>query len=386
MTGKVLLISGSIPPNITGSAVIVGNLAKQFTADEMIVGGEWPIGRPAVAWRDDWARLVYLAVGWPATWRGARWWRRLQFPLILLRSVRLAKKHRCSAVVAVFPKEEFLIIGYLTALWTSASFFPYFHNTWVENRGGVARWLAQWFQARIFAEADHIFLMSEGMVEHYRERYPQVKCSALVHSFNEQLPVFSPPPDPGSPLQLTICGDINESCRDAVVRVSEAILRIDDTELTFLTGTPRSQLAHLGLMRDRVRYDSVSRDEVVERLQRSDIVVLPHGFTGDYSQEEYQTIFPTRTIEYLICGRPILAHTPPDCYLTRFLNDRECAFVVDKPGISELRKAIERLRADPALRSKLTRNALKAAEQFFAPHVAATLRARLETNGHESHN
>ncbi len=386
MTGKVLLISQAIPPDINGSAVIVGNLVKQFTADEMIVCGEWPLGRPAVAWRDEWARLVYLAMGWPATWRGSRWWRRLQLPLMLLRSVHLAKKHRSSTVVAVFPKEEYLIIGFLTALWTGASFFPYFHNTWVENRSGLARRLAERLQPRIFAKAEHIFVMSEGMVELYRERYPQVKCSALVHSFNEQLPVFSPPPDPGSPLRLTICGDINESCRDAAVRVSEAILCTEDTELTFLTGTPRSYLAKLGLIRNRVRYDTVSRDEVVERLHRSDIVVLPHGFTGVYSQEEYHTIFPTRTIEYLICGRPILAHTPPDCYLTRFLSEHECALVVDKPSISELRKAIDLLRADAALRSKIACNALKAAEQFFAPHVAATLRAKLEANGHESHN
>jgi hypothetical protein len=283
----------------------------------------------------------------------------------------------------VFPNEEFLLIGYLVALWTGASFFPYFHNTWVENRKGLGRLLAQWLQSRVFARAEHIFLMSEGMVELYRERYPGIRCSALVHSFNEQLPVFSPPPELHSPLRMTICGNINESCRDATLRICEAIFRTEDTELILLTGMPRSYLARLGLLRDRVRYHTVSRDEVVNELRQSDIVVLPHGFTGGYSPEEYRTIFPTKTIEYLICGRPILAHTPSDCYLTRFLKEHECALVVDDPSVPQLLRAIELLRTDAALRSKIIWNALKAAEQFYAPRVATALRAQLKGSEHE---
>jgi len=386
MTGKILLISRTIPPEITGSSIIVGNLAKQFTADEMILAGERPYGRPPVVWREDWPRLVYIAAGWPEAWRGARWWRRLQIPLMLLRSVRLAKKHRCSAVVAVFPKEELLLIGYLTAWWTGAAFFPYFHNTFVENRTGLARRFAEWLQARVFAKAERVLVISEGMVELYRERYPHLKCSTLVHSFNEPLPAFSPPPEPGSPLRLTICGNINESCRDATVRVCEAIFYTKDAQLTFLTGTPRSYLSQLGLLREGVCYDTVSRDEVVDRLRASDIVVLPHGLTGDYALEEYRTIFPTKTIEYLLCGRPILAHTPPDGYLTRFLKEHQCALIVDRPSISELLRAIEVLRTDPALRARLVRNALKVAERFDAPRVAAAFRSFLQGDHHEAHD
>jgi hypothetical protein len=280
---RILLLSWGVPPVTAGSAVIVGNLARQFTPDEMILASERPHGKSAIGWRDDWAKLAHIAVGWPPTWRGARWWRRLQLPLMVLRAAYLVLRHRCSTVVAVFPNEEFLMTGYLTALLTGASFFPYFHNSWLENRRGLARLFARWLQPLVFARAEHVFLMSEGMVELYRQRYPHVKCSALVHSFNERVPVFAVPPEPGFPLRITICGNIYEVCRDATVRVCEAIFRIEDTELTFLTGTPRSYLAELGLLRNGVRYDTVSRDELVDRLHESDIVVLPHGFTGGYS-------------------------------------------------------------------------------------------------------
>jgi glycosyltransferase involved in cell wall biosynthesis len=120
---------------------------------------------------------------------------------------------------------------------------------------------------------------------------------------------------------------------------------------------------------------------MLRTLSEADIVVLAHGFTGTLSREEYATIFPTRTIESLTCGRPLLAHAPADCYLTRFLREQDCALVVDVPEIPALLAAIERLRNDDALRARLVRNALQAAEKFRASRVAATLRTRI----HASH-
>lgn len=378
LSERILLLSWTVPPETSGSATIVGNLAKQFARTEMMVAGEQPYGRPAVIWKEDWPELVYLVKGWPETRRGVRWWRKLQLPLILLRCLRLARRHRYTAIVVVFPNEVFLLAGYLTALWSGARLYPYFHNTYAENRKGLGLYAARWLQARVFAKAAHVFVMSKGIVELYRERYPTLRCSALVHSFNEPIPDFSPVPVPGSPLRLTICGNINESCRDAAVRVGDAIAQIEDAVVTLLSGTPQAFLQQIGLLRNGTRYETISRDTVVTRLREADIVVLPHGLSGGYSPEEYRTIFPTKTIEYLICGRPILAHVPPNCYLTRFLREHDCALIVDEPSISALLEAIQRLRTDAQLRSDLVRNALRAAAIFHAPRVAAMLRAQLQ--------
>jgi hypothetical protein len=380
MSAKILLISQALPPEPAGSAIIVSNLARQFTADEMVLAGEQPYQRPAISWSKDWPRLSYIAAGWPATRRGRGLRRRALIPLLLARSVRLARQHKCNTVLAIFPKEEFLFVGYLTAKVTGAKLYPYFHNTYVENCTGASLRFARWLQARVFAEAEHVFVMSEGMVELYRERYPNLRCSALVHSFNESLPEFAPLSEPGSPLRFTICGTIWDVCLDATVRACEAISQVKDSSLTFLSGTPRVFLQEMGLLRNGTRHETVSRDELLSRLQESDIVVLPHGFSGSLPREEYTTIFPTRTIEYLLCGRPILAHAPADCYLTRFLKEHQCALVVDEPGVPALLAAIERLRSDRELRTQLVRNALRAAEMFHAPRVAATLRARLATD------
>lgn len=379
--GKVLLISWGVPPETTGSAIIVGNLAKQFTPEEMVVVGERPSERPPVCWKEDWPEIVYITQGWPPARRGARWWRRCQFPLLLFRSVYLARKHRCTNILVVFPNEEFLLAGYLTAKLTNAHLYPYFHNTFLEQcaLNSVHHRIAKWLQSRVFDEADHIFLMSEGMVELYRERYPKMRCSALLHSFNEDIPEFVPQPEPASPVRFVMSGNINASCTDAATRVSSAIARIDSL-LTILSGSPKRYLDELGILRDGVHYETVSRDLVLSRLSEADIVILAHGFKGSLSDEEYRTIFPTKTIEYLICGRPILAHTPPDCYLTRFLRRHQCALVVDIPDEEAILTAVRRLREEADLRTSLVRNALQTARLFHAPVVAENLRTILEKN------
>lgn len=375
---RILFLSWRIPPFVGGAPTVVSNLAKQFSRDEMIIAGEQPHESMPFEWREEWPPIFYLIKGWARTQRGGRLWRRLLFPLLLTRCVRLARRYQCESILVVFPDEEFLLAGYLTAKWTGAKFYPYFHNTYVENRKGSSLYFARWLQARVFSEAAHVFVMSEGMVELYRERYPNLQCSSLQHSFSESVPDFAPPPDPGSPLHFMICGNIWDACLDATVRVCAAVAQVGNASLTFISGTPRSSFQEMGLLRDGVRHETAPHGEVIKRLGEADIVILPHGFSGGLSQEEYRTIFPTRTIEYLLCGQPILAHTPPDCYLTRFLKEHRCALIVDEPSIPALLEAIGRLRADARLRAELVRNALRAAEMFHAPRIAATLRARLQ--------
>jgi glycosyltransferase involved in cell wall biosynthesis len=374
ITGRILFFSWSVPPATSGSGIIVGNLAKQFGAEEMIVVGERPQGRPPVAWRPEWPAIHYVCSEWPETRRGVRWRRRLQLPWMLGRTLRLARQNGCDKVLAVFPKEEHLLIAYLVAMRTGAALYPYFHNTYVENRSGAALRFGCWLQDRVFARSRHVFVMSRGMEELYRGRYPGLRCSALPHSFNDPLPERAQVPPPGSPLRLVISGSINESCRDAAVRAGAAIASVPDARLTILSGTPRAQLERLGMLGPGVEHGIVSRDALLARLREADIAVLPHGFRGGVSEAEYATIFPTKTIEYLICGRPILAHTPPDCFLTRFLREQDCALVVDQPESAAVVSGIERLRRDEGLRERLVRNALRAAEAFQAPRVAAAFR------------
>lgn len=372
---RLLLLSSSVPPRTTGSAIIVGNLARQFRRDEMVVAGEQPLNSPAVHWDAAWPEIRYIYQGPPEHRRGRRWHRRAAVPGLLSRVVRLGRQFGCTALLTVFPNEEFLLVGYLAARRLGVPFLPYFHNTYLDNRTGWERRFAEWLQPRVFHAAAHVLVMSEGMVEFYRERYPELRCTALVHSFHEPLPEYQPPPPPGSALRVAISGNVNATCQDAAGRVAAALQRLPGTRLALYSGTSRAHLERLGILGDGVTLETVSRDVLLSRLAEADVVALPHGFRGGLSEAEYATIFPTKTIEYLICGRPILAHSPPGCFLTRFLRKWECALLVEEPTVEAVAAALECLRADADLRARLVRNALRAAQQFQAEQVAAQLRA-----------
>ena len=381
MRERILLLSWSVPPETSGSAIIVGNLAREFSRTEMVVAGERPYKRPLVLWKEEWPEIVYLTTGWPESRRGARWWRRLQFPLLFIRCLWLVRKYRCKTILVVFPNVEFLLAGYWTAVLTKSRLYPYFHNTFLEQCTPKSlHWrLACWLQSRVFAEAQRLFVISEGLAELYRERCPSVKCSAIVHTFYEAISDFTPPPEPARPLRLIISGNINESCRDATVRVCSAISQFGEASLTILSGTAKEYLLELGILHNGVQYETLSRDYVVKRLGEADIIILTHGFFGGLSPVEYRTIFPTKTIECLISGRPILMHAPPNCYLTRFFEEHGCALIVDEPSVQAVITGIKRLHTDARLRSTLVRNALRTAEKYQASIVAKTLRSALES-------
>lgn len=381
-TMRILYFSRSVPPGASGSAIITANLAKQFSPEEMVVIGAWFIGSPPVRWEPHWPRILYATLHPADAWRGGRFIRWIQFPWLLLRALWAAR--HCDTLLATYPDEIYLMAAYFTSVILGRPLYLYFHNTYLEHdRGNL---FAEWLQPRVFARARHTFVMSRGMVDLYQGYYPDLDCSPLVHSFNEALPQ-SPDAEmlaqAHSPLRLALSGGVNASNIGAVRRMAQVVRALPAAHMKVYTKTNLGYLAKVGIEGRAFTITTVSRDVLLDELGQADIVFLPHGFSETETEEEIQTIFPTRTIEYLICGRPILAHLPAGCFLVGFLREHDCALLVTEPDTDALRQAVEQLRGDAALRQRLVANALKAAHQFHAPQVAARLRQVLQTGNVE---
>lgn len=350
----------------------------------MVLAGQ--VWSGAEGYRRDAALPTIHYVGREWTWpkRGQRFvrWARWLTLRRLARSVeRVAREEACDAIVSIFPNEFYLYAGYEAARRLKLPYYPYFHNTYLENRRGLPLRFARWLERRVFEDAPVVFVMSEGMKEYYEPRYPGVQFEPLVHTFNEPIPDFASPPAPGSPIGLAFIGNLNESNVDAARRMAQMVNQREDCRLTTYSGTPDWYFAKTGVCGSRIKHTRVAYDEVTQALRSHDILLFPHGFTGGTSEAEYATIFPTRTIASLLAARPILAHTPPGSFLTRWLRNHDCAEIVDTPDVQALSAALDRLRDGAARREELVRNALVAVRQFHAPAVAANLRRILAETG-----
>jgi hypothetical protein len=259
-------------------------------------------------------------------------------------------------------------------------FSSYFHNTYLDN-AAINRHRATEIQAKLFERSEHIFVMSEGMKRYYDEKYGLGKFVPLHHTFEEYPPQENSISELGrtsNKTRLVLYGNFNESNLEATRRFVDSAKQGSCYEVNLYTDVPKMLLRQRGVDTGAIVYrgslSHLSFPQLFAELRKFEIIVLTHGFDGAYGDVEYRTIFPTRAIPMLLSGRPMLVHSPPGAFLTAYFRENDCAEVVDVPSQDAILAALNRLDTDPGLRAKLVTRAKDAAEQFYGPKVADTLR------------
>ena len=379
---KLLLVSWAVAPMSGGSAVIVENLAKNFTRDEMIVlGSARMIRRKPIRRSSQDPKFFYFRSELDFFGRGYRffiWFRRLRFQPLIERIKNLIVEEDVTHVMGVYPNPFYCLAASRAARQLNVPFYSYFHNTYSDN-AAITDAHASGVQQEIFENSRIIFVMSAGMQQFYEQKYAGHTFSPLVHTFN-QWPNKSA--DDGRPntdvCRLVAIGNFNESNLDATRRFIRAIENHPEYELHIYTHVPKWLLKRRGIHLDRVRYHhAVSPDQVHTELQKYDICILTHGFAGGYGEIEYQTIFPTRSIPFLLSGKPILVHAPKDSFLSTFVRDHGCGILVDQKDETAILRGLESLRNDELIRDQVVLAARKTASQFYGPEVADGLRQKM---------
>jgi len=177
-------------------------------------------------------------------------------------------------------------------------------------------------------------------------------------------------------------GNFNQSNLDATRRFLAAVANRPEYDVDLYSDVPKILLAkrgvNLNIAKFRGSLSALPLAELQRRLREYDVLVLTHGFEGAYGDNEYRTIFPTRTIPMLLSGRPILLHSPPNTFLTEFAKSEGFAEVVDEASTDKIIDALERIRHNKSLSQQLVANARKTSQQFEGQRVAEILRKRLE--------
>jgi len=305
----------------------------------------------------------------------------LEMPLARRKLKKLVIEKQALCIVAVYPTFHFLQLARDVAKELQIPWLAYWHDTVFETLTETPfAERARRLQSQTFAESSSILVMSEGMANFYRDHYSQ-NTIALEHSYPEPIPAQL---DEIAPVEIrsealwggSIYGINNKS----VARVSQALAQ-NGIPFLITSRATSEQLQKQGIEGEHLRQTLFpSRKEYLEALQSRQILVLALNWPDETTMEEGElsTIFPTKTIEYLAAGRPIVVHCPEHYFLARFFRKHGCGMVVSQRSVEVLQNAIQSLRADDS-NLEMRANALKTAQMFaptrigglFALHVNA---------------
>lgn len=365
--GKVLYVSRSAPPGVSGSAHVLKALLAADDGRQLLAAGACSFWSSASV--ED-GRLYRFPTELSLFGRGARFlapFRQLLLGRLTRRITALAADPAIVRIVGVFPDALYCEAALDAAQRTDKPIAIYFHNTYADNRSGVAGRHAQALEARMIGESERLYFISEALMERFVAKYPGIEARSEV--------VRHPVSAAGSgaqsrgfvsmPVRATLMGNLNHSNLDAATRLLRALAGRADIRIRLCTPVPKLLLQARGVSLDGIEYlGYLPEEKMPALLAETDLFLLPHGLTGGYSDQEYLTIFPTRAAHYLAQSRCILAHCPDDSGLARFLRRHDCAICVGEPDDAALVQAFERLLGDAALQQALAERARRAATLF----------------------
>jgi glycosyltransferase involved in cell wall biosynthesis len=160
---------------------------------------------------------------------------------------------------------------------------------------------------------------------------------------------------------------------DSVVRLVNAVGTMEQPPLIELCTASNLPSA---FQRDYVKKSFYDRPSLMNAQRSSSILYLPQAFESDLKLM-IKNNFPTKAVEYLCSGRPILVHSPADSYLSHIARQEGYALVVDKPDQNALRDAVSRLLEDTDLQHQLVDNAIAYAKSISSRRWSKKLQEHL---------
>jgi glycosyltransferase involved in cell wall biosynthesis len=355
MKKRVLLSSWAFPPVSSGSGYILYQLLRHFPQEEFVaVHG---ISEPTA-----YQGRSLDAIGSQVTMFGSYLWTRrimrrlpaIYIPRIRRHIVQLARKYDVRRIYAHYPEGCFTVAAWQAAEELGLPLTVYLDVLWEES-GNDSLALARAYEHKVLERAENRFAITEFAIE-YLEKKHGLKVELLPHTTDTAgLPEgLRKLPEDGPPVVHFAGGISSRMNGDAVLRLARAAaIAKTSPKLDMCTPSLPDELRRLGI---GSRY--VDQASLADAQARSTVLFLPLAF--DSSEPlMIRHNFPTKAMDYLRSGRPILVHSPADSYLTWLARKEGFAVVVDRPDAEELAAAMDRLIADRQLQENVVAKALE---------------------------
>ncbi len=375
-----MVVSGSFPPRVSGSSILMANLLSGYPGRAMVLAGNDYFSKSDPAFLSPCeSRQLLVPKYVPKIHSHLRirnpYWAALAIKWEIKKYLR---RYQPKAVIGTFPWDVFLVAGFLACRESGIPFFPHMHDLWTENLrpDSAAGKFAKKWEPVILKNSAGLLCMTEAMQEHYGEKYGSVSF-LLPHAISEEdfrrAPTHMVLPKLEKPTVLFV-GAVDPAMNQDALKVLTAASELlpGDYQLVFCTASDADTLRNLGIASSRLQVRYVSRKEVQRLQSESHVLVAPLSHKN-CSKDEVRTVFSTKLLEYLVSGRPILVFAPEDSYHVRSANNGGWAYPVTEDSPEALAKAIVEIVENPALAGRLVDGALREARSRLAKQHAHRL-------------
>ena len=260
--------------------------------------------------------LVYVGLPWLVV---AGWWRICRF--------------RPTCLVAIYYRIPWIITAYLLSRLSRVPLIVYVHDTVRENfdgSSGLKKHFVAWLEEKVL-RGSRVMVLHPYLADHYQQRYG-LQCTVLRQIVWHELLPDSPKKESRVPLTIGFAGAIYDNNSRQLTELAAIVEADPRLRLNIWTAAPVDRLTELGIKGDRVQ---VGFEDNYERLLKClagcDLLYLPLAFadSGLLTTDALQYAFPTKSLDYLLAGPPILVHCPRTFELSRFFSDHGCAQVLN---------------------------------------------------------
>lgn len=377
---RVALLSRWVPPMIYGSGARVYRFFKHVApTDYVLLRSHDPseIGHvsgvslpgPCHELPSEWRRirerkcpLPKEMVRWVNAW--------LQVFQRVNHAMKALRDERCEAMLTFTGELADIPAACIVAQRLKIPFFPVvdddYTTQWAEtHKTRFARQVAPW----VFKRAAGIFVISEYLGDVYRQRYGcsyHVLHTATMNRVPETNSIAVPERSISDGCRVVFTGSVYALSIHAVALTVKGLRLASDVNpsLHLYCWQTKAELDAAGINGQVHVHGSVPPEDAAEVQRSADILLVAFNLRGAF-REVRQTSFPTKVVDYMVSGRPILAVAPPGSYLGDYLRRNDCAHVVDTDDANAVAQAVRKLATDNAYRQHLVRNAFKAAQLDF---------------------
>jgi len=261
--------------------------------------------------------LVYVGLPWLIL---VGWWRILRF--------------RPTCLVAIYYRIPWIIAAYVLSRTTRVPLIIYVHDTVRENfdgSSGLKKHFVAWLEEKVL-RGSTVMVLHPYLADHYRQRYG-IHCTILRQIVWRELLPDLPEKNDRVPLTIGFAGAIYDNNARQLTELAAIVQAAPRLRLKIWTAAPVDRLNEMGIRGERIDVGFENNYErLLQCLAGCDLLYLPLAFddSGSLTANALQYAFPTKSLDYLLAGPPILVHCPKNYELSRFFSVHACAQVLNE--------------------------------------------------------